>query len=64
MFYNVYGRILLFFVSLRPQYFGKACKGSSRGHFRLCNTEVCHALFSSISRGININYQMPVLFMF
>jgi len=25
----------------KPQYYGKPCKGSSRGHFRLCNPKEC-----------------------
>ncbi|XP_078352920.1 A disintegrin and metalloproteinase with thrombospondin motifs 1-like isoform X2 [Oculina patagonica] len=24
-----------------PQYFGKPCQGSARGHFRMCNTQEC-----------------------
>ena len=34
------------FVSFRPQYFGKTCKGSSRGHFKLCNTQVSQVDFT------------------
>ena len=39
------GFLSLFFS--RPQYFGKACKGSSRGHFKLCNPKVCHTFLNN-----------------